>query len=107
MKYTTIYLDENRIEIFNSLLGKETIKVNGEIVSCKFSITGTEHHFKLTENEVESDCKIITGFGVNGVVIDFYKNDKPLIESPKGGCFKIILIVVLVVFSIRILERLF
>ena len=81
MKYTTIYLDENRIEIFNSLLGKETIKVNGEIVSCKVDITGTEHHFRLTENEEEAECKIITGFGVNGVVIDIYKKDRPLIEA--------------------------
>lgn len=35
MKYTTVYLDENKIELFNTILGKETIKVNGEIVSEK------------------------------------------------------------------------
>lgn len=28
MKYTTIYLGENKIEIFNSIIGRETIKVN-------------------------------------------------------------------------------
>lgn len=74
MKFTTIHLGENKIEIFNSILGKETIKVNGETVSAKYSIMGTEHPFKLIENEVESDCKIITGMGLNGVVIDFYKD---------------------------------
>lgn len=70
MKFTTIYLGENKIEIFNSILGKETIKVNGATISTKYSALGTEHHFKLMENEVESDCKIITGMGLNGVVID-------------------------------------
>jgi hypothetical protein len=33
MKFTAIYLEENIIEIHNSFLGKETIKVNNEIVS--------------------------------------------------------------------------
>ena len=33
MKFTTIYLEENIIEIHNSFLGKETIKVNNKIVS--------------------------------------------------------------------------
>lgn len=107
MKYSTIYSNDNKIEIFNSLLGQETIKVNGVIVSSKFSITGTEHHFKLIEqNEEESECKIVTGFGINGVVIDFYKNGKPIIESPKNGCFGFIIIVMVVVFVIEILENL-
>lgn len=49
MKFTTIYLGENKIELFNSLLGKETVKVNDEMVSSKFSITGTEHLFSIKE----------------------------------------------------------
>ena len=107
MKYTTIYLGENKIEIFNSLIGKETIKLNEAIVSSKFSITGTEHHFEITENDEKFECKIVTGFGLNGVVIDFYKNDKPIIESPKSGCLGIIMIVIVVAFLIGLLERLF
>ena len=107
MKYTTIYIEDNKIEIFNSLIGKETIKVNGEVVSSKFSITGTEHYFELMENGEKSDCKIITGFGINGVVIDFYKDEKPIIESPKSGCLGIILIAIVVAFVIGLLERLF
>lgn len=66
-----IYSGENQIEIYNSLLGKETLKVNGEIVSSIYSITATEHHFELTENEGKSDCKIRIEFGINGVVFDF------------------------------------
>lgn len=107
MKFTTIYLGENKIEIFNSILGKETIKVNGATISTKYSALGTEHHFKLMENEVESDCKIITGMGLNGVVIDFYKDEMPIIESPKSGCFAFILIVIFVAFLIGGLMSIF
>ena len=85
MKYTTIYLDENKIELYNTLLGKESIKVNGEIVSEKRSITGTDHHFKIIENEIETPCKLTTGFGMNGIVFSLYKNGKPVIESPKNS----------------------
>jgi hypothetical protein len=40
MKYTTVHLDKNKIELFNTLLGKETVKVNGEIVSEKVQLQG-------------------------------------------------------------------
>jgi hypothetical protein len=86
MKFTTIYLEENKIEISNSILGIETIKVNGEIVSKKFSITGAEHTFSITENGTIADCNLKMGFGFHGVVFDLYKNNKPIVESPKNGC---------------------
>jgi len=85
MKFTTIYLEENKIEILNSILGRETIKVNGEIVSNKFSITGGEHLFSIKEDGKNANCKIRMGFGLHGVVFDLYKNNKPVIESPKSG----------------------
>ncbi len=107
MKYTTIYLNENTIEIFNSIIGRETIKLNGEIVSSKFSITGTEHHFRITENEEEADCKIITGFGLSGVVIDLYKNNEPIIESPKMGCVGVFLVTFLILTLISLYEKFF
>jgi len=83
MKFTTIYLEDNKIEIFNSILGRETIKVNGEIVSDKYSITGAEHIFSITEKGTIANCKLRMGFGLNGVVFDLYKNQKPIVESPK------------------------
>ena len=85
MKYTTVYLDENKIELFNTILGKETIKVNGEIVSEKRSVTGTEHIFKINENGNDVACKLATGFSMNGVVFNLYKNDKTIIEMPKNN----------------------
>ncbi|WP_158614712.1 hypothetical protein [Flavobacterium sp. RSP49] len=51
MKFTTITLGTNKIEVFNSFIGKETIVLNGKVVSEKNSITGATHHFKMIENE--------------------------------------------------------
>jgi hypothetical protein len=86
MKFTTIYLGENKIEVFNSLLGIEKIIVNGEIVSRKFSIFGAEHYFTIKENDKNVECKIDFGFGINGIVFNLYKDNKPIVESPKNGC---------------------
>jgi hypothetical protein len=58
MKFTTIYLEKNIIEIHNSFLGKETIKVNNEIVSEICSFFGAEHGFKLNEKGSTTDCII-------------------------------------------------
>jgi len=100
MKFTTVYLDENKIEIFNSILGRETIKVNGEVVSDKYSITGGEHLFSITENGTIANCKLRMGFGLNGVVFDLYKNKKPIVESPKNDFLKIF--IALLIFGILI-----
>lgn len=91
MKFTTVHLDNNKIELFNSILGKETIKVNNKIVSEKRSIFGTVHSFKIAENGKDVTCKLATGFGFNGVVIDLYKEGKPIIESPKSGLMGIMI----------------
>lgn len=107
MKFTTIYLEENKIEIFNSITGIETIKVNGEEVSSKFSITGAEHHFQISEDGINSNCRIVIGLGVNGAVIDFYKNEKPIIESPKSGCLVFLLIVIGLSFLLNMTEFFF
>ena len=50
MKYTEYNIDNNKIEFLNSILGKETVVVNGEKVSEKFSITGAEHYFTIKSN---------------------------------------------------------
>jgi hypothetical protein len=89
MKFSTIQLGNNKIEIFNSILGKETIKLNGEIVSEKNSITGAKHNFKIIENDQKVDCKLILGYGANGVVMDLYKDNVAIIESPKSSLLAI------------------
>ena len=95
MKFSTIQLGDNKIEIFNSYLGKEIIKLNGEIVSQKSSITGAKHSFKIIENDRKVDCKLILGFGANGVVMDLYKDNIAIIESPRSSSLFILLIIFL------------
>ena len=107
MKFTTVHLDDNKIEVFNSFLGKETVKVNGEIVSEIYSILGATHVFKIKENEQDVVCKLVIGFGFSGVVIDLYKDEKPIIESPKNGCLAFFLIVFCIVFIIKALDYFF
>jgi len=87
MKYTTIHLEGNTIEIHNSILGKETIRVNGEIVSQHYSFFGAKHLFNITENGNEVACKINIKLSMNGVVFDFYKDDKPAIVAAKNKTF--------------------
>ena len=105
MKFTTVYLDNNKIELYNSVFGKETVRVNNEIVSEKHSILGTEHFFKIKENESEVECKLVTGFGFNGVVIDLYKDGKPIIESPKNNAFGVLMIVFFTIIIIGAVDK--
>ncbi|PZX51417.1 hypothetical protein [Algoriphagus chordae] len=107
MKFSTIYLDENKIEISNSWLGKEVIKVNDEIVSSKYSVFGTDHSFWMMDNGITSNCKISIGYGINGMVFDFYKNDKAIIESPRTGCGVIFAFVLIIGFVIGLLLKTF
>lgn len=107
MRFTTVYLDDNKIEIFNSLLGKETVKVNGEIVSEIYSISGATHVFNIKENEQDVVCKLVIGFGLNSAVFDLYKDEKPIIESSKKGCLTFFLIIFCIVLIFKAMGYLF
>ena len=100
MKFSTVQLGNNKIEIFNSYLGKETIKVNGEIVSEKSSITGATHTFKIVENDRKVDCKLILGYGANGVVMDLYKDN----ESPRSSALLIVVLIPIFIIILVVLQ---
>lgn len=103
MKYTTIYHEDKKIEIFNSMLGKETIKVDGKTVSSKYSLFGASHYFSLKEDGQTNHYQFHFSMSSNGIVYDFYKNGKPIIESAaKSGLsslFFFILFIGAVVFG--------
>ena len=99
MKYSTIKLGNNKIEIFNSFIGRESIKLNGKIVSEKSSIGGAEHSFTMLENDQKVDCKLNLGYGANGVVMDLYVDNIAIIESPRSS---LLLIVTILIFAITI-----
>ena len=100
MKFSTIQLGTNKIEIFNSYLGKETIQVNGETVSEKNSITGAKHSFTIIEEDRTVPCTIILGYGANGIVMDFYKDGIEVIKSPKSSLLLIVFIALFIVFGV-------
>lgn len=85
MKCATFYFKDDKIEVFNSILGKETVKVNGIIVSSKYSIYGGTHTFSLKDGDEELDCKIEFGTGEYGMVMDFWAGGDPVMLSEKGG----------------------
>ena len=92
MKYHTINLRENKIELYCSLLGKETVKVNGNIVSSKYAVFGAEHFFNIVENEKEVKCKVDIG-SFSG--LKFYKDDKPVIISNKHNIINFLVFIVI------------
>ena len=97
MKFITITLGDNKIELHNSSFGKETVKVNGEEVSSKHSILGTSHNFTISENGKSVDCKLVTGYNGSGIYIDLFKDGKPIIETRKGGCWTYILLIIVAI----------
>lgn len=98
MKLVTYYIGDNTIEIENSILGKETVKLNGEIVSQKSSVLGTIHNFELNENGDSKEVNVKLGMSFSlGVQIDLILDNKPIIEHNRSkNRFWIILSLMLV-----------
>ena len=107
MKFTTIYLDKNKIEIVSSFAGKETIKVNDEVVSQKYSAFGARHSFFITENGEKVACNLNMGYGLNGVVFDLYKNEKPIVVSEKSGCLPTLFVFILIALIYEVVKSFF
>jgi tetratricopeptide (TPR) repeat protein len=49
MQYHKFTIDDIIIEFHNNWLGEETVSLNGQIVSKKSSILGTNHHFTVQQ----------------------------------------------------------
>ena len=102
MKFSTIQLGNNKIEIFNSYLGKETIMVNGSVVSQKNSIRGAKHTFKMMEQHRQVNCKLNLGYGANGVVMDLYIDNVAIIESPRSSFLMIFTIIIFIISFVTV-----
>ncbi len=88
MKIIGIYSDGVHIEFFNSMwTGKETVKVDGEVVSAKHSFWGTSHYFQVIGPDDEPiDFELRSGMNNSlGVAIDIIRNGAPLLESGGGN----------------------
>jgi hypothetical protein len=66
MRYLTLKINPTtELSIDNSIWGKETIKLNGAIVSEKTSIWGSEHCFEVLEDSKVVTYKVIIKMGID------------------------------------------
>ncbi len=78
MKYAEYQIDNNKIEVFNSMLGKEEIVLNGTKVSEKYSFFGADHLVKIgTDDYIIRPHLDFTKLG--GISIRIHKNGSPIL----------------------------
>ena len=75
MKYADYNIDNNKLEIYNSLTGIEIIKLNKKIVSKGFSMFGRNHFFKIGEDQYILR-PFITLKNFTGIGFSIFKNGK-------------------------------
>lgn len=82
MQYQKLTSGETTIEFHNNWLGEETVIVNGQIVSKKYSVWGTNHFFTVMEDGRQIRYILTTRVDANmQVVIDLSKNGQLIKES--------------------------
>jgi hypothetical protein len=86
MKYYEFNINLNKIEFFNSIYGLERVLVNGEPVSKKFSLLGTEHKIKIHTEDWELQSKYEL-FATKNLELYLKKNgkliEKQIVQIPK------------------------
>jgi hypothetical protein len=108
MKFTTINLGETQIELYKSFLGKETVKVNGNILASEWTFSGTVHEFTVNENGKEVHYKLKTGTGIMGLMFGLKRDEVPVIEFPKSkGWGTFLFVVVLLIILAYLVGDLF
>jgi len=82
VQYQKFKVGKTFIEFHNSWFGEESVIVNGQVVSRKSSVMGTDHPFTLMENGVRAKyvltSKLAFGFQV---LLDLRRNGKLLFEN--------------------------
>lgn len=82
MYYYEHTVGNTRIEFFNSFSGKETVRVNGQVVSSKSSILGTDHRFEVVENgNIVRYCLLTKMGGITMVMIDLVRNHEYVLRN--------------------------
>lgn len=51
MKCAEYYIEDHKLEVFDSSFGREEILLNGNKISERKSFFGKQHHFKIKNNE--------------------------------------------------------
>ena len=82
MQYHKFILEELIIEFHNNWLGEETVSVNGQVVSKKSSVWGTNHYFTV-HNKGKQDRYVLTTkvTDMMQVALDLIRNGEKLYED--------------------------
>ena len=82
MYYFRYQYNNTKIEFINSISGKETIMVNGQVVSQKTTIMGTAHRFSLIESGEKARYILRTKIGGETMVlIDLSRNGHYILQN--------------------------
>lgn len=73
MKYAKYSIEEKTMEVYNSILGIESVHVNGRKVSKGFSFFGSNHDFKLGQDNFKITTQL-SFYHFGGVEIRVFKN---------------------------------
>jgi hypothetical protein len=81
MRYLTLNINKNtRIDIDNSIWGKETIRYNVEVVSEKQSFLGAVHTFEKPENGEVAKYEVRIGLNMyKGVTFDIFRDNQAIL----------------------------
>ena len=82
MRQVTFKIENSTIQFTNDWMGNETITLNGQQVSKKFSFFGTKHNFTLENNGLIEEYSIISKADFkNNIVISLYKDNIKIEEK--------------------------
>lgn len=83
MQYLKVTIGDTIIEIYNSWLGKETITVNGRVVSEASSVYGCTHSFIIQENTGTARYDVTTKImdSMMNVGVDIIRNGRFLYKD--------------------------
>ncbi len=81
MRYLTLAIGNEILSVDNSWLGVETVCMNGEVVSEKFSFLGALHTFSWTENGNQVNYEVKIGLSFTGIGYNIRRNDEPILLS--------------------------
>ncbi|QWX82975.1 hypothetical protein H0I23_10930 [Cellulophaga sp. HaHaR_3_176] len=95
-KRAEFYIEDNKIEVFNSLMGKERVLLNGAKVSEKFGLLRSEHYFTFGGNNYDVRFERNLVFP-NFKSFKIHKNSMPLnIENYMAKSSRNLLILIII-----------
>ena len=106
MKVATFYSDGHIVEIENSIWGVECVKVDGQVVSSKYSTFGYNHQFVIEHDGKENIYQVQFRMGIPAA-ININKNGEPVFESPKYGFWRVFLAGVIFILFYELIRHLF